>query len=70
MTGLIKKYVTFWWRPKKHATFETLRQKLCEAPILTLPKVMDDYVVYCDASIMRLGIVVMHRGHVITYVSR
>nr|GFA55322.1 putative reverse transcriptase domain-containing protein [Tanacetum cinerariifolium] len=31
--------------------FQILKQKLCEAPILALPKGNDDFVVYCDASI-------------------
>nr|GEW54800.1 reverse transcriptase domain-containing protein [Tanacetum cinerariifolium] len=32
-------------------TFQILKQKLCEAPILALPEGNDDFVVYCDASI-------------------
>nr|GEX87105.1 putative reverse transcriptase domain-containing protein [Tanacetum cinerariifolium] len=31
--------------------FQTLKQKLCEALILALPKGNDNFVVYCDASI-------------------
>nr|GEV51606.1 putative reverse transcriptase domain-containing protein [Tanacetum cinerariifolium] len=31
--------------------FQILKQKLCEAPILALPKGNDDFFVYCDASI-------------------
>ena len=43
---------------------------MCEAPILALPEGMEDFVVYCDASISGLGAVLMQRGHVIAYVSR
>nr|GEW05094.1 putative reverse transcriptase domain-containing protein [Tanacetum cinerariifolium] len=31
--------------------FQILKQKLCEAPILALPKGNNDFVIYCDASI-------------------
>nr|GEZ67110.1 putative reverse transcriptase domain-containing protein [Tanacetum cinerariifolium] len=31
--------------------FQTLKQKLCCAPILALPEGSDDFVVYCDASL-------------------
>lgn len=49
---------------------ETLRQKLCEALILTLPEGVDDFMVYFDASIIGLGAILMLRGHVIAYASR
>ncbi|GKB24185.1 reverse transcriptase domain-containing protein [Tanacetum coccineum] len=45
-------------------------QKLCEAPILALPKGNDDFVVYCDASHQGLGAVLMQREKVIAYASR
>ncbi|GJS12894.1 retrovirus-related pol polyprotein from transposon 17.6 [Tanacetum coccineum] len=44
--------------------------KLCEAPILALPEGKDDFVVYCDASLQRLGAVLMQREKVIAYASR
>nr|GEU58251.1 reverse transcriptase domain-containing protein [Tanacetum cinerariifolium] len=39
--------------------FQILKQKLCEAPILALPEGNDDFVVYYDASIQVLGVVLM-----------
>ena len=54
LTRLTKKSVVFRWGPEQQATFETLRQRLCEAPILTLPEGVDEFVVYCDASITGL----------------
>ncbi|KAI3819476.1 hypothetical protein L1987_13315 [Smallanthus sonchifolius] len=50
--------------------FQTLKQKLCNAPILTLPDGNDDLVVYCDASNQGLGYVLMQLGKVIAYASR
>nr|GEX96667.1 putative reverse transcriptase domain-containing protein [Tanacetum cinerariifolium] len=50
--------------------FQILKQKLCEAPILALRKGNDDFVVYCDASIQDLGVLLMQREKVIAYASR
>ncbi|KAI3797612.1 hypothetical protein L1987_32872 [Smallanthus sonchifolius] len=58
------------WGPKQEEAFQTLKQKLCNAPILTLPDGNDDLVVYCDASNQGLGCVLMQRGKVIAYASR
>ncbi|GJU33503.1 putative reverse transcriptase domain-containing protein [Tanacetum coccineum] len=47
-----------------------LKNNLCDAPILTLPDGVEDFVVYCDASNQGLGCVLMQRGKVIAYASR
>nr|GEW20140.1 putative reverse transcriptase domain-containing protein [Tanacetum cinerariifolium] len=47
-----------------------IKQKLCSAPILALPKGSKDFVVYCDASHKGLGDVLMQREKVIAYASR
>ncbi|KAI3679919.1 hypothetical protein L2E82_50899 [Cichorium intybus] len=70
LTRLTKKNAAFRWGEEQQQAFETLRQKLCEAPVLTLPEGMEDMVVYCDASITGLGAVLMQRGRVIAYASR
>nr|GEX93987.1 transposon Ty3-G Gag-Pol polyprotein [Tanacetum cinerariifolium] len=44
---------------KEEATFQSLKQKLCSAPILALPKGTKNFVVYCDASYKGLGVVLM-----------
>ncbi|KAI3755145.1 hypothetical protein L1987_54940 [Smallanthus sonchifolius] len=49
---------------------QLLKQKLCGAPILSLPEGTDDFVVYCDASIQGIGCVLMQRDKVIAYASR
>ncbi|GJY70486.1 putative reverse transcriptase domain-containing protein [Tanacetum coccineum] len=51
-------------------TKSQLKQKLCKAPILALPKGNDDFVVDCDASHQGLGAVLMQREKVIAYASR
>ncbi|GKD73288.1 putative reverse transcriptase domain-containing protein, partial [Tanacetum coccineum] len=50
--------------------FQTLKDKLCNAPILALSDGPEDFVVYCDASGLGLGCVLMQRGKVIAYASR
>nr|GEY56252.1 reverse transcriptase domain-containing protein [Tanacetum cinerariifolium] len=50
--------------------FQTLKDKLCNAPVLALPDGSKDFVVYCDASGLGLGCVLMQRGKMIAYASR
>ncbi|GJS46535.1 putative reverse transcriptase domain-containing protein [Tanacetum coccineum] len=67
LTQKDKKYE--WGKEEKEA-FQTLKQKLCSAPILALPKGMKDFVVYCDASLKGYGTVLMQREKVIAYASQ
>ncbi|GJS55320.1 putative reverse transcriptase domain-containing protein [Tanacetum coccineum] len=62
-----QKYV---WGVKQEEAFQTLKNNLCDAPILTLPDGVEDFIVYCDASNQGLGCVLMQRGKVIAYASR
>nr|GEV70748.1 putative reverse transcriptase domain-containing protein [Tanacetum cinerariifolium] len=50
--------------------FQILKQKLYKAPMLALPEGNDDFVVYCDASIQGLGVVLIQREKVIACASR
>ncbi|KAI3754605.1 hypothetical protein L1987_54392 [Smallanthus sonchifolius] len=70
LTALNHKGKPYEWGPKQEEAFQTLKQKLCEAPILTLPDGTEDFVVYCDASHLGLGCFLMQRGKVIAYASR
>ncbi|GJT84048.1 putative reverse transcriptase domain-containing protein [Tanacetum coccineum] len=55
---------------EQELAFQTLKDKLCNAPVLALPDGPEDFVVYCDASGIGLGCVLMQRGKVIAYASR
>ncbi|GKD30300.1 putative reverse transcriptase domain-containing protein, partial [Tanacetum coccineum] len=55
---------------EEEEAFQTLKQKLCSAPILALPEGTEDSVVYCDASLKGYGAVLMQRETVIAYASR
>ncbi|GKC47330.1 putative reverse transcriptase domain-containing protein [Tanacetum coccineum] len=70
MTKLTQKSVKFNWGEKEETAFQTLKQKLCSAPILALHKGCENFVVYCDASHKGLGAVVMQKEKVIAYASR
>ncbi|GJW42274.1 putative reverse transcriptase domain-containing protein [Tanacetum coccineum] len=55
---------------EEEEAFQTLKQKLCSAPILALPEGTDDFVVYCDASLNGYGAVLMQTEKVIAYASQ
>ncbi|GJW81253.1 putative reverse transcriptase domain-containing protein [Tanacetum coccineum] len=70
MTKLTQKNVNFDWGEKEEAAFQLIKQKLCSAPILALPKGSENFIVYCDASHKGLGVVLMQNEKVIAYASR
>ncbi|GJV91404.1 putative reverse transcriptase domain-containing protein [Tanacetum coccineum] len=55
---------------KEEAAFQLIKQKLCSAPILALPKGSKNFIVYCDASHKGLGAMLMQNEKVIAYASR
>nr|GEY82350.1 putative reverse transcriptase domain-containing protein [Tanacetum cinerariifolium] len=70
LTKLTEKNKKFKWETETEEAIQTLKQKLCCAPILALPEGSDDFVVYCDASLRGFGSVFMQREKVIAYASR
>ncbi|GJR00022.1 putative reverse transcriptase domain-containing protein [Tanacetum coccineum] len=70
LTILTQKCKTFNWGEEQELAFQTLKDKLCNAPVLALPDGLEDFVVYCDASGIGLGCVLMQRGKVIAYAYR
>ncbi|GJT70647.1 putative reverse transcriptase domain-containing protein [Tanacetum coccineum] len=59
MTKLTQKKVAFEWGDKQEAAFQTLKHKLCSAPILALPQGVENFIVYYDVSLKGLGVVLM-----------
>ncbi|GJR26814.1 putative reverse transcriptase domain-containing protein [Tanacetum coccineum] len=62
------KAVKNWKAPKtptegeeQELAFQTLKDKLCNAPVLALPDGPEDFVVYCNASGIGLGYVLMQK---------
>nr|GEU82440.1 hypothetical protein [Tanacetum cinerariifolium] len=70
LTLLTQKNQKYEWGKKEEKAFQTLKNNLCDAHILSLPNGIKDFVVYCDAPNQGLGCVLMQRGKVITYASR
>ncbi|GJY79511.1 putative reverse transcriptase domain-containing protein, partial [Tanacetum coccineum] len=67
---LTEKSKTFDWGEEQELAFQTLKDKLYNAPVLALPNGLEYFVVYCDASGIGLGCVLMQRGKVIAYASK
>ncbi|KAI3773509.1 hypothetical protein L1987_48039 [Smallanthus sonchifolius] len=70
LTMLTQKASKFIWGPRQEEAFNTLKQKLCSALILSLPEGTEDFVVYCDTTHYGMGCVLMQRSKVIAYASR
>nr|GFC72099.1 putative reverse transcriptase domain-containing protein [Tanacetum cinerariifolium] len=70
LTKLTQKGKLFIWGNNEEEAFQTLKQKLCSAPILSLPEGNEDFVVYCDASLRGFGAVLMQREKEIACASR
>ncbi|GKF41772.1 putative reverse transcriptase domain-containing protein, partial [Tanacetum coccineum] len=58
------------WGKEEEEAFQTLKQKLCSAPILALPEGTEDFMVYSDAYLKGYGAVLMQKEKVIAYASR
>jgi ribonuclease HI len=69
MTELLKKENKFNWT-ESCESFQELKRRLTTTPVLTLPDIQRDFVVYCDASRQGLGCVLMQDGKVVAYASR
>ncbi|GKA26248.1 putative reverse transcriptase domain-containing protein [Tanacetum coccineum] len=62
LTILTQKCKIFDWGEEQELAFQTLKDKLCNAPVLALPDRPEDFVIYCYASEIGLGCVLMQRG--------
>ncbi|GJT90765.1 putative reverse transcriptase domain-containing protein [Tanacetum coccineum] len=70
LTKLTQKDKKYEWGKEEEEAFQTLKQKLCSAPILALPEGTKDFVVYCNVSLKGYGAVLMQQEKVIVYASR
>ena len=70
LTQLTRKGQVFVWDAVCEESFRELKRKLTTAPVLVVPDPHEPFVVYCDASKMGLGGVLMQDGKVVAYASR
>nr|GEW69314.1 putative reverse transcriptase domain-containing protein [Tanacetum cinerariifolium] len=70
LTSLTQKNQKYEWGEKQKNAFQTLKDNLCNAPILSLSDRAGDFVVYCDALNQGLRCVLMQMDKVIAYASR
>ena len=62
ITELLKNQTKFVWSSKCNEAFETLKKLLTTAPILAQPDIEKPFEVYCDASSIVIGCVLMQEG--------
>jgi hypothetical protein len=70
MTKFLEKDGKFKWSPQCKEVFLTLKKLLTTAPVLTQPDIEKSFDMYCDASDMGIGGVLMQDGRAIAYASR
>jgi len=66
LTELTKKEQEFVWSPEAKASFEALKNSLCNAPVLASPNREESYTIHCDASAFAIG-AVLSQGEGDTY---
>jgi hypothetical protein len=69
MTKLLEKEAKFKWSPQCKEVFLTLKKLPTTAPVLAQPEIEKSFDVYCDASGMGIGGVLMQDCHAIAYAS-
>ncbi|XP_070008717.1 uncharacterized protein [Nicotiana sylvestris] len=62
LTRLTQKKVKFQWSDACEKSFEELKKRFTSAPVLTLAEGTEGFVIYCDASGVGLGYVLMQHG--------
>ncbi|OMP01424.1 hypothetical protein CCACVL1_03095 [Corchorus capsularis] len=69
ITSVMKKNAPFKWGKEQQEAFETLKEKLTNAPLLVLPNFNNTFEIECDASGVGLGAVLMQGGKLVAYFS-
>ena len=69
-TQLTRKDQPFTWTDKCEESFQELKRRLTSASILVIPDIGKPFEVYCDASHLGFGCVLMQEKNVVAYASR
>jgi hypothetical protein len=70
LTSLLEKGKEFKSDEACQKCFDKLKEKLTTAPVLIMPNIHKGFDVYCNASHLGLGCVLIQEGKVIAYASR
>lgn len=70
LSNLLKKDTIFRWTFHEQQAFDTLKQKMLEAPVLALPDFTLPFTVETDACKRGVGAVLAQKGHPIAYLSK
>jgi hypothetical protein len=70
ITELLKKGNKYVWKEACDEAFKHLKKLMTTSPVLAQPDTTKPFDVYCDASGMGLGGVLMQEGRMISYSSR
>jgi len=69
LTTLTKKNA-FKWDDVVQKAFNNLKKALASPPVLTLPDFIAPFIIECDASATRIGVVLMQKSHQIAFISK
>jgi hypothetical protein len=70
MTALLENDAKFIWSDKCQANFEELKKRLTTSLVLILLDLSKSFSIYCDASRLGFGCVLMQEGRVVAYATR
>ena len=66
----LKKKDAFLWNDTAQRAFEALEIALTSPPVLALSNFSIPFIIECDASSIRIGAVLIQKGHPIAYISQ
>ena len=69
LNELVKKDIPFVWGEKEQATFDEIKAKLTQAPIIVLPNFDKTFELECDVSGVGICTILLQDGHPIAYFS-
>jgi hypothetical protein len=58
------------WTPEHSASFQTLKQALISAPVLSMPDISFPFCIETDASNLGVQAVLLQQGHPLAFISK